>query len=68
MCPIPKIFDIVTAPLVPPCMTVTNDNGDAKLWQTYATNPRSSPNAMSIDYNTTLAMNDWFFTPGLNLP
>ena len=60
-------FDGVTAPAIPDCMTVTNDNGDARLWVTSTTYPKTTPNSMYILYNTTLAMNDWFFTPGLNL-
>ena len=60
-------FDAVTAPAIPACITVTDDNGDAKKWVTYATNPLSAPNAMAISFSSTLAMDDWFFSPALNL-
>jgi hypothetical protein len=60
-------FDNVTAPAIPHCMTVTDDNGDDKLWVTSTSYPRSTPNSMYMTYNTSLAMNDWFFTPGLIL-
>jgi hypothetical protein len=60
-------FDDVTAPVIPQCMTVTNDNNDGILWATYAINPNSAPNAMAIQWNSDLAMDDWFFSPGLNL-
>jgi hypothetical protein len=60
-------FDAVTAPDLPDCITVTNDNNDAYQWNTYATNPYSSPNAMYIRWNSSLAMDDWFFTQVLNL-
>jgi len=58
-------FDNVTAPAVPACITVTNNNGDAVQWKTVTSNPYSPPNAMNISYNTTLAMDDWFFSRGL---
>jgi len=60
-------FDAVTAPAIPTCMTVTNDNNDAYQWITSTANPYSSPNSMYIRWNTSIAMNDWFFSPGLNL-
>jgi hypothetical protein len=60
-------FDAVTAPAIPACMTVTNDNGDGVQWVTSTSTPRSTPNAMRISYNGSLAMDDWFFTPALAL-
>ncbi|MCZ2282911.1 MAG: fibronectin type III domain-containing protein, partial [Bacteroidales bacterium] len=60
-------FDDVTAPAIPMCMTVTDDNGDEKKWVTSTTNPRSSPNCMYMTYNSSISMDDWFFTPGFNL-
>ena len=59
-------FDGVTAPDFPMCMTVENTNGDSYTWETNTTN-HSSPNAAKISYNSNAAMNDWFFTRGLNL-
>lgn len=60
-------FDAVTAPAIPICMSVTDDNDDAVKWVTSTSSPLSAPNAMRISYNSTLAMDDWFFSPGLNL-
>jgi hypothetical protein len=47
-------------------MTVENTNGDTKEWETNTTH-HSAPNAAKISYNSALAMDDWFFTRGLNL-
>ncbi|MBK6965955.1 MAG: choice-of-anchor D domain-containing protein [Bacteroidales bacterium] len=60
-------FDGVIAPAIPACITVTNNNADAIQWVTSTSSPRSLPNAMRIGYNGALAMDDWFFSPGLNL-
>jgi hypothetical protein len=49
-------------------MLVTDDNADAVDWITSTSYPRSVPNSMHIEYNINLPMNDWFFSPGLNLP
>jgi len=61
-------FDGVTPPDFPPCMTVENTNSDAFDWHTSA-DGLSAPNAARIEYNFdgTTAMNDWFFTQGLDL-
>jgi hypothetical protein len=59
-------FDGVTAPAFPPCMAVENTNGDTHEWATYASG-LSSPNSARITYNSSLAMDDWFFTEGLDL-
>ena len=59
-------FDAVTAPDFPFCMTVENTNGDAYTWET-STDGLSAPNAAKIRWNSNAAMNDWFFTRGLNL-
>ncbi len=60
-------FDGVSPPQIPALMTVTNGNGDAYSWQTYASNPNSPPNSISISQNPTLPMDDWFFTPPISL-
>jgi len=59
-------FDNVTTPDFPPCMTVENTNGDDKTWET-TNNGLSPPNAARIRYNSNMAMDDWFFTQGLDL-
>ncbi len=67
--PIPYVqnFDGVTAPQIPLCMTVNDHNSDAVTWKTSASYPKSSPNSMYVGYNSTLPMNDWFFTPALSM-
>lgn len=62
-------FDYVTAPAVPTCITVTDDNGDDVKWVTTSTSSyvRSAPNSMRISYSPILAMDDWFFTQALSL-
>ncbi|MFT3981818.1 MAG: GEVED domain-containing protein [Ferruginibacter sp.] len=67
--PIPytQNFDGVTVPAVPACMAVVNSNADAYQWVTSATSAASAPNAMYIRWNASAAMNDWFYTPGLEL-
>ncbi|MFW5726061.1 MAG: choice-of-anchor J domain-containing protein, partial [Bacteroidota bacterium] len=60
-------FDGVTAPQVPACISVINNNGDNYTWETSTQDPYSSPNSMAIRWNSSLAMDDWFFSPGLNL-
>ncbi len=59
-------FDAVTAPAFPSCMVVENTNADGYTWETNTTS-LSAPNSARIRYNSTLAMDDWFFTDGLNL-
>jgi hypothetical protein len=65
--PYTENFDGVTAPAIPLCMSVTDDNGDAVQWVTSTSSPMSAPNAMRIGFNSSLAMDDWFFSPALNL-
>lgn len=60
-------FDAATIPSMPYCMTKFDNNGGSS-WQTDTSGgPRSAPNAMVYHYNTTIAGDDWAFTPGLNL-
>lgn len=49
------------------CMTVTDNNSDGIKWITTGSYSRSSPNSMYINHSSSIAMNDWFFTPGLEL-
>lgn len=65
--PYTENFDGVTAPALPVCISLTNDNADTRLWQTYNGYANSAPNCMLIAYNSSAAMNDWFFSPGLSL-
>lgn len=74
--PYSQNFDAVTVPAVPVCFTVENSNADAYAWQTCTATslgnatsiaPNSGANQMGISYNTSQAMNDWFFLPAINL-
>ncbi len=60
-------FDGVTAPEMPPCMNVENVNADSYTWVTNASYGLSAPNAAYISYNSSMAMDDWMFTKGLQL-
>jgi len=64
-------FDAVTAPTIPDCMKVTDDNADNVKWLNYTSTTsgmiRSTPNAMRIGYNSSADMDDWFFTPAITL-
>jgi hypothetical protein len=60
-------FDDVVAPAIPPCMEVENVNEDANEWLTTATSVLSAPNAAYINYNSTIATDDWLYTQGLTL-
>lgn len=59
-------FDGVTAPDFPQCLIIENTNGDAYTWETNST-CLSPPNSAYIRYNSSLNMDDWFFTRGLDL-
>lgn len=60
-------FDSVTVPALPVGWQSIDNNGDGDKWETYATNPLSSPNAVMIytDYNS--ANDDYLVTPPIVL-
>jgi hypothetical protein len=60
-------FDAVVSPVMPPCMTVENTNGDAYTWATNTSYDLSPPNCAAVRWNTSEAMDDWLFTEGLQL-
>lgn len=60
-------FDGATSPDMPSCMAVENVNGDSYTWETNSSYSLSAPNCAYIRYNSSSAMDDWFFTQGLNL-
>jgi hypothetical protein len=66
--PYTENFDAVPALTLPPCITVEDVNG-ASTWQVRPNRPRSSPNCMIIEWQSSSGMphNDWFFTPPFNL-
>ncbi|MCF8378208.1 MAG: choice-of-anchor J domain-containing protein [Bacteroidales bacterium] len=60
-------FEDVFVPLVPPCITVENTNGDNLEWKTSNTSANSGFNHLAISYTYNNPMNDWFFSPPLDL-
>ena len=60
-------FDAVTPPALPTDWTSENTNGDGVEWVSSTYSPNSNPNSMRISYNSSLAMDDYFFSPGLSL-
>jgi len=66
--PYTQNFDGVTEPAIPYGWAIENTNGDSYAWTTYTSGtPRSVPNHMSIRYSSADAMNDWFFTPPIQV-
>ncbi|MDD4747470.1 MAG: S8 family serine peptidase [Salinivirgaceae bacterium] len=60
-------FDGVTIPNLPVCTSAENTNDDNYEWITSAAYPYSGAFHLSIRYNGSLAMNDWFFSQPLLL-
>ena len=66
--PYTQNFDVVTAPELPYGWSIENTNGDSYAWTTYTSGtPHSAPNHMSVRYSTADAMNDWFFSPPIQV-
>ncbi|MEI6434823.1 MAG: fibronectin type III domain-containing protein, partial [Bacteroidota bacterium] len=51
------------------CVTVTNENAwNGTIWRTLSFGSLSEPNHIDIyNQNSVVALDEWFFTPGLNL-
>ena len=60
-------FDGVTSPEIPIGWSIENKNRDFKQWETQTFSPHSSPNDILIVENPYLDMDDWFFSPPMNL-
>lgn len=60
-------FDGVTAPVVPCGWYVDNVNGDGTQWGTSTSSAFSGTNSLYITYNSSQDMNDWVYTPELQL-
>ncbi len=60
-------FDLVTAPIIPNCLTITDNNSIEPNWVTEFVGV--SGNAIKIGYTASGdgPLNDWFFSPSLNL-
>ena len=66
--PYTQNFDGVTEPAIPYGWSIENTNGDSYAWTTYtSTVPHSAPNHMSVRYSSADAMNDWFFSPPIQV-
>ncbi len=60
-------FETILPPDIPPCITVENTNGDFSEWYTADDNAYEGTNAIRVDYNWEMSMDDWFFSAPLNL-
>jgi len=62
-------FDSFAAGIIPPCYARVDSNGDGIQWQIQSINFASASRSLYIgkSSNATTAMNDWLFSPGLNL-
>lgn len=60
-------FDTTAVNAIPNCTATVDDNTDGTSWRVQAINPASAPRALYLNKNTTVAMDDWFFLPGLKL-
>ncbi|MCB5251655.1 MAG: choice-of-anchor J domain-containing protein, partial [Candidatus Cloacimonetes bacterium] len=60
-------FDAVTVPALPFGWSSINVDSDTAQWASYASNPYSAPNCVSIGYNYSLALNDWMVSPPISL-
>lgn len=60
-------FDSFATGVLPTCFTRDDANADGFQWETQNINYASASRSLMIGKNPTIAMNDWFFTPGLNL-
>ncbi len=67
--PYTQNFDGVTAPTLPPGWTVADGSiNSTRQWENASTPyARSAPNAMRIGWDSTYGMDDWFFSPPLQL-
>ena len=60
-------FEEVVLPFMPPCNVVENSNDDEWQWISSDTNPYSGENHAVIEPTNAIQMDDWFFSPGLEL-
>ena len=65
--PLSENFDGVATGTLPVGWSVVNSNADAWAWNAGSLLGNSAPNHMYIQYNSALAMNDWFFSPRVSL-
>ncbi|MCX6269404.1 MAG: T9SS type A sorting domain-containing protein, partial [Bacteroidetes bacterium] len=65
--PISENFDGVATGTMPVGWSIANSNSDFQTWGSGSSYPNTEPNSMQILYNSAAAMNDWFFSPKINM-
>ncbi len=60
-------FDGVSAPAIPPCMSILNNSIETQTWVTAEEVGLSGPNGLNIPYEAFFDNDDWVFLPGLIL-
>lgn len=60
-------FDSFAPGIIPPCYARVDGNGDGVQWQIQSINFASASRSMFLGKSTTTAVNDWLFSPGLDL-
>lgn len=60
-------FDGMTPPALPTGWAVSNVNGDTYTWVTYSSYYNTSAPSLAIRWNSSMAMDDWAFSPGVTL-
>jgi hypothetical protein len=65
--PYSQNFDATAIGAIPGCYTRVDTNADTVQWGVQTVTYASSPKAIFIGKNPSVAMDDWFFLPGLNL-
>lgn len=65
--PYSQNFDTTIPNNIPSCSDTENTNADGLTWSVQNTNSASIPNSLFINTNPTIAMDDWFFLPGVKL-
>lgn len=65
--PYTQNFDTTAVNNIPSCSATVDDNADGTSWRVQNINPASSPRALYLNKNDAVAMDDWFFLPGIKL-
>lgn len=60
-------FEGVTVPSIPACTSIENTNADEYQWASATSDPHLGTKHLTIRWNGSLAMDDWFFSPPLQL-
>ena len=60
-------FDNVSTPDLPDCWTIEDNSAPNDDWESYGYGARSSPNCMHISWDSSDPLDDWAFSPGIQL-